>query len=57
MSRHQRHRQLLVVLEEVIAEATSLPVFWRENIADREVEAQAAAQDRARTPTDGSPKG
>ena len=50
-------RQLLVVLEEVIAEATSLPVFWRENIADREVEAQAAAQDRARTPTDGSPKG
>ena len=50
-------RQLLVVLEEVIAEATSLPVFWRENIADREVEAQVAAQDRARTPTDGPSKG
>ena len=30
-------RQLLVVLEEVIAEATNLPVFWRENIADRDI--------------------
>ena len=50
-------RQLLVVLEEVIAEATNLPVFWRENIADRDVEAQVAAQDRARTPTDGPSKG
>lgn len=52
-------RQLLVVLEEVIAEATSLPVFWRENTADAKVEAQVAAEDRdrARTPTDGPSKG
>ena len=49
-------RQLLVVLEEVIAEATNLPVFWRENIADATVEAQIAAEDQARTPADGSTK-